>query len=77
MALIDRLADLLQFADGLVQKSHFSERDSQVVMSLGIFLSCCGIFFEFLLELAEHVRQVDASAGRRRRNSSSGQGPRL
>jgi len=32
-------------------------------MGLGIFLSIVGILFEFVLQFAEHVREVHAGSG--------------
>ena len=60
-AVIERLADLLQFADSLVEQSHFAEGDAEVVVRFGILVGGSNVFFEILLELAEHVGKIDAS----------------
>ena len=67
MPVIERLAGLLQFSDGLVEQAHFAEGDAEIVMRLGIFVGGGDIGFEILLEFAKHFREIDASlVGKRR-----------
>ena len=55
------LAYFLEFADCLVKQAHLTESNTQVVMRFRIFV-CVGVaFFKLMLQLAEHVGEIDAN----------------
>jgi|SRR5690349_2712341 len=60
MTALCGLSHLLEFPDGFVEQSHFTEGNPEVVMCLRILIGAFGVAFEFLLEFAEHVGKINA-----------------
>src|SRR5690242_19941650 len=60
LAMLNDLADLLQFANSFVEQTHFPESNPQVVVSLRIFSGSGGglIFLQLALQLVEHLGEV-------------------
>src|SRR5580700_674325 len=79
MPAFDRLAGLLQLADGFIEQAHFAEGDAEVVVGFRILFGGGSSDFEIVFEFAEHFGEIDASIlaegrrlGRRRSAGSAG-----
>src|SRR5579864_770261 len=59
-ATLGGLANLLEFPNRFVEQTHFAEGDPEVVMRFGILVCRGSVLFQFVLELAKHVRQINA-----------------
>ena len=68
MSVIEGLAGLLQFSDGLVEQAHFAEGDAEVVMRFGIFVGGSDVGFEIMFELAKHFGEIDSGVVAKRRS---------
>src|SRR5260370_20601260 len=57
------LANFLQLTDSFVKQSHLAECDPKVVVRLRILVCTRSTFFEFLLQLPEHIGEINSCRG--------------